>query len=531
LLLERIAASVSADRATLSRIDGDWAVIEGSYDGNGPGIEPGARWRITSTQFRGWLADGKPVLQAYDVTTLPSPFREQLADVRHMATVPLRFADDVLGTIVVSRRQDSPFDARDLAILQELSNLAVLALQNSMLADRARRSDSDLRTSEERFHLLVDSVKDYAIFMLDPHGRVTSWNQGAARIKGYRAEEVIGRHFSIFYPAEAIAAGEPARGLALAVDEGRFAAEGWRVRKDGSLFWASVVITALRDDDGRLRGFAKVTRDITERKRMQDQLLDAERREVARLRELAEQAASLERTKSEFLKLASHELRTPVSVIGGYLSLFADGDLGPLTERGQRAVSAMKNQASELTLLIGQMLEAARMEQGKVALALENLDLRDVAAQALKWAQGMARENHHLQASLPAEPIPVRADRARLVTILKSLLENALKYSPTGGPILLQIVSDRSQAQVKVTDRGLGIRKDQLERLFRPFGRLVTDETADIDGAGLGLYVAGELARAQGGEITVQSEPGRGSTFTLSLPVRSPLATEAQRVV
>jgi PAS domain S-box-containing protein len=504
-------------------------VIEGSYDSKGAGVEAGSRWQITSSQFRGWLADGKPVLQTYDVATLPSPFREQLADIRHMATVPLRFTDDVLGTIVVSRRHDSPFDARDLAILQELSNLAILALHNSVLTDQAERSDSELRTSEERFHLLVDSVKDYAIFMLDPLGCVTTWNQGAARIKGYRAEEIIGRHFSIFYPAEAIAAGEPARGLGVAEREGRFEAEGWRVRKDGSRFWASVVITALRDEEGRLRGFAKVTRDITERKRMQDQLLDAERREVARLRELATQAASLERTKSEFLKLASHELRTPVSVIGGYLSLFADGDLGPLTDRGQRAVSAMRSQANELTLLIGQMLEAARMEQGKVTLALETLDLREVAARALQWAQGMASEKHKLEVALPAEPVPIMADRTRLLTILQSLLDNALKYSPTGGPILLQVVSDSGRAQVVVTDRGLGIGREQLERLFRPFGRLVTDDTADIDGAGLGLYVASELARVQGGEITVQSEPGRGSTFTLAIPITSPPEPEAQQ--
>jgi GAF domain-containing protein len=163
VLLQRIATSVGADRATLSRVDGDWALIEGSYDANGTGAVPMSRWPITSAEFRRWLADGRPVLASYDATTLPSPFREQLADVRHMATVPLHLDEEVLGAIVVSRRQDQPFGARDLVTLEELANLAVLALHNSRLADQAHMSDVQLRTSEERFHLLVDNVKDYAI--------------------------------------------------------------------------------------------------------------------------------------------------------------------------------------------------------------------------------------------------------------------------------------------------------------------------------------------------------------------------------
>lgn len=167
------------------------------------------------------------------------------------------------------------------------------------------------------------------------------------------------------------------------------------------------------------------------------------------------------------------------------------------------------------------------MQQGVVSLDFENLDLREVATEAVRWAQCLASPKHQLEASLPTDPVCITADRKRLLTMLQSLLDNALKYSPKGGPILLQIVSDASRARVMVIDRGVGMRHEQLVRLFRPFGRLVTDETADIDGVGLGLYVAGELARVQGGEITVQSEPGCGSTFTLSIPVTLPPAPEA----
>ena len=500
-------------------MDGDSAVIEGSFDVTGVSAVPGSRWPITSADFRRKLEDARPVVETYDASTLPSPFREQLAGVRHMATVPLRFDRDVLGTIVVSRRQDPPFEARDLATLEELGHIAVLALHNAVLVDQARKSDTQFRASEERFRLLVDSVKDYAIFMLDPRGYITTWNQGAERIKGYRAAEIIGRHFSIFYPAEDVAAGVPARGLATALQEDRFEAEGWRVRKDGSRFWASVVITALKDQANQLRGFAKVTRDITERKRIQDQLLESERREVARLRELADRMASLERSKSEFLKLASHELRTPASILTGYLSLFAEGDLGALNDLGQRAVSIMKGQARELTLLIGQMLEAARMQQGNLSLNLETFDLRKVAAKAAGWAKELATVDHQITVTLPPDPIGVTADRERILTILQSLLENAVKYSPKGGEVTLTATVDSGRALVQIADAGLGMHREQLERLFHPFGRIVTDETADIGGAGLGLYIAQELARLQGGQITVDSDRGRGSTFKLSLPL------------
>jgi PAS domain S-box-containing protein len=520
-LLRRIAAAVGADRATLSRIDGDSAVIEGSFDVSGVAAVPGSRWPITSAEFRGRLHDGRPVVETYDPATLPSPFREQLAGVRHAATIPLHLDRDVLGTIVVSRRRDQPFEDRDVATLEELGHMAVLALHNAQLVDQAQKFDTELRTTEERFRLLVDGVKDYAIFMLDPNGNVTSWNQGAERIKGYRASEIIGRHFSIFYPAEDLAAGVPARGLSAARRDGRFEAEGWRVRKDGSRFWASVVITALKDESDQLRGFAKVTRDITERKRLQDQQLEAERREVARLRELADRAASLERSKSEFLKLASHELRTPASVLAGYLSLFDDGDLGVLNELGKRAVSIMRGQARELTLLIEQMLEAARMQHGKLVLQLENFDLREVASKAATWAQELATADHHVTVRLSPEPIAIRADRGRVLTILQSLLDNAIKYSPTGGEILLVAGAASDSAYVQVTDGGLGMHLEQVEGLFRPFGRIVTTETADIDGAGLGLYIAQELAGLQGGQILVESDRGRGSTFTLTIPVAS----------
>ncbi len=393
-----------------------------------------------------------------------------------------------------------------------------LAIRNATLLAQTEAAATELRTSEERFRLLVEGVRDYAIFLLDPAGRVTSWNQGAERIKGYRAEEIVGRHFSTFYQADDVAAGEPARALRVAEQQGRFEAEGWRVCKDGSRFWASVIITALRNDAGRLRGFAKVTRDITERKRMQDQLLEAEHREVAKLREHADRMAALEHTKSQFLNLASHELRTPVSLIRGYLSLFEEGDLGELNERGKQAIAVLSAQARELHLLIGRMLEVARLEKG-VDTGGEHLDLRQVARTAVESVRGQAGATHRFTLIAPDDSMPVVADPRQLRTILDNLLDNSVKYSPEGGEVVCRVFAERRWARVEIQDHGVGMEPAQLEQLFRPFGRIITDHTAPILGAGLGLYLSREYARFEGGDITVKSEPGRGSTFTLRVPL------------
>jgi PAS domain S-box-containing protein len=529
-LLERVATSVGADRTTLTRVDGDTVVIEGGFDVEGAALQPGSRWPITSPQVQQLLIDAQPSVQTYDPATLPSPFREQLSGVKHMVTVPLVSDGKVVGTIAASRRHDRPFEAGDVTTLKDLAGIAVLALHNSLLRDQAHAASTQLQTSEERFRLLVDSVRDYAIFMLDPTGHVTSWNKGAERIKGYSADEIIGRHFSIFYRPEDIANREPARGLAVAEAEGRFEAEGWRLRKDGSPFWANVVITALRDETGQLRGFAKVTRDITERKRVQDQLLEAERREAARFRELADAMAGLERAKSEFLKLASHELRTPVSLIQGYLSLFEAGDLGNLNATGHRALSVLMTQVRELTLLIEQLLEAARLEQGTVTLHLEDLDLRELAAQAVDWARGLTSADHDLALQVPNNPVLVIADRRRMSMVVRSLLENAVKYSPQGGRIVCDVRTEAGWARVNVEDQGIGIDPEQRDQLFRPFGRVVTNETADIGGAGLGLYLARELIRLLGGDIAAESGREHGSVFRLSVPLLSVESTISNAV-
>lgn len=372
----------------------------------------------------------------------------------------------------------------------------------------AVQSEDLLRQSEERFRLLVERVRDYAIFMLDPHGVISSWNEGARQINGYEPAEIIGRHFSVFYPRPDVLAGKPHTELEIARRGGVYEEEGWRVRKDGKLYWASVVITALRDDDGVLRGFVKVTRDLT-----------TKREEEQRLREHARHMVELEEAKSNFLNLASHELRGPLAVIRGYLAMLGEGSLGDLNEIGRDVVPILSQKVDEMNGLIEQMLDVARMQEGRLHLARSRFDLRElVRAQVEETRRLLAGPQNSLEVRVPDEPVLVDADPKRITTILSNLLGNAIKYSPDGGRIRVSVATSGESIRCTVTDRGIGVGAEDMERLFTRFGRIVKPETSAIAGVGLGLYLSRELARMHGGDLTVVSRLGEGSAFTLHLP-------------
>src|SRR4051794_6337156 len=296
-----------------------------------------------------------------------------------------------------------------------------------------RRAEEVLRESEERFRLLVQGVKDYAIFMLDPKGFVSSWNEGAQRIKGYTAREIIGRHFSTFYPAEDLAAGKPAWELEVAERDGSVEDEGWRLRKDGTRFWANVVITALHNARGELVGFAKVTRDLTERREAERQALDAARR--------AAEAEAANRAKSEFLAAMSHELRTPLNAIGGYVELLEMGIGGVVSEVQRDYLGKIQRSQRHLLTIINDLLNFSRLEAGQIEYEQGRVPLGESIRTVLVMLERQAAEKEiALSAGACPPGMAAWADQARVEQVILNLCNNAVKFTEPGGRVEVRCV-------------------------------------------------------------------------------------------
>jgi PAS domain S-box-containing protein len=363
------------------------------------------------------------------------------------------------------------------------------------------------------YRVLVESVMDYAIFMLDPEGRVASWNEGAQRINGYAPYEFFGRHFSTFYTAEDKARGKPEWELETAVREGRVEDEAWRVRKDGTLIWANVVITALRGETGELIGFAKVTRDLSERRA-------AEQRAIADARRIAESEAA-SRAKSEFLAVMSHELRTPLNAIAGYTQLLEMGIPGVVNERQREILERIARSHRHLLGLINDILNLARIEAGRVEYRVEETRLVDLVNDILPMIQPQLSRKGLLYQQRISPDLVVMADREKAQQIFINLLGNAVKFTPSRGKITVDGVVDATHpcvVAITVRDTGVGIPADKLEAIFDPFVQVDSSHTRTTEGSGLGLSISRDLARGMGGDLAARSTVGEGSTFILTLP-------------
>ncbi|HEX9432141.1 MAG TPA: MASE1 domain-containing protein [Burkholderiales bacterium] len=389
--------------------------------------------------------------------------------------------------------------------------LAQLAAARDELETRVHERTKLLAESERRFRLMVESVVDYAIFMLDTEGRVASWNLGAQRIKGYAADEIIGQHFSRFYPREEVERGKPQWELVVAKRDGRFEEEGWRQRKDGSFFWASVVITAVRDDGGRLLGFSKVTRDLNERKRVEAELV--------RAKEKAERASE---SKSQFLANMSHELRTPLNSLLILARLLADNMGGNLDPKQVRFAQTIYESGTDLLSLINDLLDLAKIESGAVtALHIAPARFDDLRADLERTFRQLAQEKG-LEFSIdlaPGLPPTIRTDATRLKQVLKNLLANAFKFTKQGAVRLRIAAYGPRSVAFAVIDTGIGIAPDKQQLIFEAFQQADGTTSRQYGGTGLGLSISRELTRLLGGELQLASEPGKGSTFTLILPL------------
>ena len=399
---------------------------------------------------------------------------------------------------------------------------------NRMLQEelaRRVRLEHGLQETEQRFRLMTENVIDYAIYMFDPHGRVMSWNAGAERNKGYTAREIIGKPIALFYPREEAERGGPQREMEQASLLGRVSNEGWRVRKDGTMFWADVVTTAVRDPDGLLLGFCNVTRDLTERKRHEAELL--------RAKISAEQAS---REKSEFLANMSHELRTPLNSLLILAKLLADNAAGNLSERQVKFARTIHDSGMDLLALINDVLDLARIESGAgVSVLIAPLELGELVAY-FESTFGQVAETKQLRFEIirtPDVPRAIETDSQRLQQIVRNLLSNAFKFTRHGG-VTFEIALAESGwtaghshldaadevIAFAVRDTGIGIRAEHLEHIFEAFQQADEFTRREFGGTGLGLSITRELVHLLGGEITVQSTPGHGSVFTVYLPLQ-----------
>jgi PAS domain S-box-containing protein len=368
-------------------------------------------------------------------------------------------------------------------------------------------SNSALHETAEQFHILVDSVEEYAIYMLDLNGNVITWNTGAEKIKGYMAEEIIGKNFASFYTADDVAAGKPQRNLREAARRGYIRDQGLRVRKDGSTFEAEVIITALRDDTGKVRGFSKVTRDITDQIRSRE--FEAEK--------IAAQKAS--KAKDDFLAALSHELRTPLTpalAAATYLQDNAD----KLPPDFAEDVEIIKRNVQLQARLIDDLLDLTRIASGKLHLELEDCGAHTIIENALETAHSaIAAKQLKVTTKLEAEEYHILADCIRLQQVFWNLINNAVKFTPQGGQITIRTFNDKSgRFHFEITDTGIGIEPQRLTSLFQPFEQADPSVTRQFGGLGLGLAISKRLVDLHHGRIEAESR-GRsfGATFKVVL--------------
>jgi PAS domain S-box-containing protein len=366
-----------------------------------------------------------------------------------------------------------------------------------------RRLFSTVNDEGAQYKRLIEGITDYAIYMTAPDGTVVSWNPGAERMKGYTSEEIVGRNFAVFYSREDQAQGLPEKSLEIARRDGRFEADGWRFRKDGSCFWAHLVIDAIFED-GKLVGYAKITQDATALRRVQLEIEDA----------LALSKAANE-AKSAFLAMMSHEIRTPLNGVLGMAQAMAFGELTDV-QRGRLRVIQESGQI--LMGILNDILDISKIEAGRLQVEAVNFDLSQILRGAQSSFTNSANEKGvSLMFQVDDAKGIYRGDPTRVRQIVYNLLSNALKFTSEGQ---ISVVATRSAMglRLQVSDTGIGMSEATLAKLFTKFTQADAATTRQFGGTGLGLAICSELAALMGGTISVESVLGEGATFTVDLP-------------
>lgn len=446
-----------------------------------------------------------------------------------------------LGREVLGRRKDGSTFPMDLAVGEgALSGGRIFAGFVRDITDR-KAVEERLRAADERFRILVDGVRDYAITMLSPEGMVISWNAGAQRLYGWSAEEAEGQPLSLFHPPEAVQRGTPGQTLDTALRDGRHEEEGIRVRSDGSSFWAHEVITALRSAGGRLSGFASVSRDMSESRRHEEDLRRAKdlaerAREVAETARIEAERANLAKTK--FLAAASHDLRQPVQAIFFFTSVLSHK---LRTHAAKPVLDDLQNSLEGLNVLLDSLLDVSKLDAGLILPKETDFSVGAILDRIAADFGPVAREKGLRLRVIPCSAA-VHSDPALLARIIQNLVANAVRYT-THGSVLLGCLRRGGGLKIQVCDTGIGIPQERIKDIFEEFTQLGNPERDRNQGLGLGLAIVDRLARLLGHTIYVSSTPGKGSVFSLSVPLsamgapptarprRRPAVNEGNRVV
>ena len=551
-IIERIAELVDVDRITVTKFRADSVEAIAGYDRHRVPARIGATWDLTP-ELRAAIDRGEVSFEGLsDVSGMPPDMQEQLSDVHTRVILPLRTGRRVLGILAVSRRNDHAFGQLDLDNLEQIALSAALALQNASLFAETKEAQ------QKALHALL-SISDHLDATSsegDLYARVAAT---VAELVGARVVTLwrLNTDHTLLTPAAAhgVAVNQFARlrtvpgdpegtsirdrvifgdamfhghatdlRMSLGTDlEGSAAdtmAVAWRagsVRLGVLAAHEPIKADGFSDEDTwtlQLAAFAAGL--VWQIKASEERIRTLGDAEAQRLHEHIERTRSMEKMRSDFLKLASHELRGPIAVVRGYFSMMADRSLD--ADALERAMPIIERRLDDMNALVNEMLETARLDEGITRLERRPQSLRAIVAAATSAIQPQLTDGHRLDVRLPAADILVHVDSGRIETIMRNLLDNAVKFSPRGGEISCRTTASHGEARIAVIDHGLGFPPDQIDRLFTRFSRLVTPENSHISGTGLGLYLSRELARLHGGDITASPTPGGGASFVLTMP-------------